>query len=99
MTTPVIETPVISKRQRIAELEAALEKSQAALKASEATKSSWYEKHQAIEAELEQVHALLDNLPGACGRKTEHEESYYRKDIKVVTRLAAWMASRLNQHN
>ena len=46
------------------------------------------------EAEIEQVHALLDVLPGAAGRKTEHEEAYHRKDIKMVTRLASYLAHR-----
>lgn len=58
-------------------------------------KDSYYNANREFEEELEQLHGLLDGMEGAGGRKTEHEESYYRKDRKAMTRLAAWLASKV----
>lgn len=41
-------------------------------------------------SELEQSHTLLTAL--GVADKTDHEESYYRKDLKVVTRIALYIA-------
>ena len=49
-----------------------------------------------LEEEIEQMHQILDSVPNPIGRKTEHEESYYRKDRSAVVRFAAWLASRSN---
>ena len=65
------------------------------LTSANSTKDSYYKSKQELEEELEQLHGLLDGMEGAGGRKTEHEESYYRKDRKAMTRLASWLASKL----
>lgn len=45
-------------------------------------------------AQIEQMHALLDVLQGPASRKTDAEESWMRKDVAIMTRLAAYLASR-----
>ena len=44
--------------------------------------------------ELEQAHTLLTAL--GVADKTDHEESYYRKDLKVTTRIALYIAKKGN---
>lgn len=72
---------------RIAELEKKL-------KAAEDNKSFYEKRATTAESELEQVDALLDVLPGAAARKTDEDESWKRRDIKTMTRLAAYLANR-----
>ena len=40
--------------------------------------------------ELEQAHTLLTAL--GVADKTDHEDNYYRKDLKVTTRIALYIA-------
>jgi len=85
--TPATSTLLKAAEARIVELEKKL--------ASESSaKDSFYKQMQSAQAEVEQVHALLDSLPGSAPRKTEHEESWQRKDIATMTRLAAYLANR-----
>lgn len=84
---PALSTQLKAQSAKIEELEKKL-------KQSEDSKNSYYRERGDLQAEIEQVHALLDVLPGAAGRKTEHEESYYRKDITAMTRLASYLAHR-----
>ena len=55
-----------------------------------------YEDKQRSAAELEQVHQLLDAVPGAPARKSGDETtaSWERVDRTLMTRLAAWLAVR-----
>ena len=64
------------------------------LSSETASKDTFYRQMNDAKAELEQVHALLDVLPGAAKRKTEAEESWQRQDIALMTRLAAYLAAR-----
>jgi hypothetical protein len=84
---PALSTQVKTLTLKVVELEKKL-------KYAEDAKTLYSKKQDEAEGQIEQVHALLDVLPGAAGRKTEHEESYYRKDINVMTRLASYLASR-----
>ena len=84
---PALSTQVKTLTAQVAELEKKL--------AQETKyKEGHYVARQEKEAEVEQVHALLDALPGAAGRKTAHEEAYCRKDLSIMTRLAAYLAAR-----
>lgn len=84
---PAFSTQVKSLTVQVADLEKKLKQ--------ETESKDRYSKAQDVaEAQIEQIHALLDVLPGAAGRKTENEESYYRKDINVMTRLASYLAAR-----
>lgn len=69
-------------------------KLEADLKKETQMKELHYKAKLDAEAEIEQVHALLDVLPGAAGRKTEHEDSWSRKDITAMTRLASYLVVR-----
>lgn len=42
------------------------------------------------QSELTQAHALLTAL--GIPAKTDHEESYYRKDLEVTTRIAVYIS-------
>lgn len=84
---PAASTQIKALQTQVADLEKKL-------KQSEEMKLHYSKKSEESEAQIEQVHALLDVLPGAAGRKTEHEESYYRKDINIMTRLASYLAAR-----
>lgn len=84
---PAASTQIKMLQVQVAELEKKL-------KSAEDMKIHYSKQATEAESQIEQVHALLDVLPGAAGRKTEHEESYYRKDINVMTRLASYLAAR-----
>lgn len=43
------------------------------------------------QAEIQEANTLLTAL--GVKEKTDHEESYYRKDLKVATRIALYIAS------
>ena len=45
----------------------------------------------AVEEEINEGHTLLSAL--GVKDKTEHEESYYRKDLKIATRIALYIAA------
>lgn len=53
------------------------------------TREAQYAARSAAEAELEQLHQMLDAVPGPIPRR---DEGTYT-DRKVITRLAAWLAS------
>ncbi len=82
-----ISTQLKNALARIVELEKKL-------KESESSKDNWYKANQLSQNEVEQVHALLDVLPGAAGRKTSHEDNWQQKEINAMTRLASYLAVR-----
>lgn len=84
---PAASTQIKTLQAQVTELEKKL-------KSATDQSDMYYKKSNGLAEEIEQVHALLDVLPGAAGRKTEAEESYYRKDINVMTRLASYLAAR-----
>jgi hypothetical protein len=84
---PAISTQLKTATARIAELEKKLA-------AETSSKDGWYKRHEDAKAELEQVHVLLDVLPGAAGRKTTTDESWNAREINAMTRLASYLASR-----
>lgn len=54
-----------------------------------------YETINKLEAEIEDVHSLLDSLPNAPKRVRERKENeYYDYKFSVIARLASWLASR-----
>lgn len=85
---------------RISELEAKLADRDAEivklsknLDNEKAAKDRWFAARQEADAEIEQVHILLDSMPNAIARHIEGE--YGAKTIiKPMTRLAAWLATR-----
>lgn len=65
----------------------ALEKTQEELTKAKAT---FYESMQKKDQELDEIHTLLDNLPGSIPKRIE---GTYR-DVPVMARLASWFAVR-----
>ena len=71
-----------------------LVESEKKLKSEISIKQNWYDKSQAFEKEIEQLHCVFDSLPGAAARKSEGENSWDKKDITVMARLASFLAQR-----
>ena len=106
MTTDTFEDKAISKKavlkQANAELIAANEtlNKQVEQLTKEVTneKSSAkfrYETIAKLEAEIEDVHSLLDSLPNAPKRVRERKENeYYEHKFSIIARLASWLASK-----
>jgi predicted nuclease with TOPRIM domain len=65
-------------------------------KLDETTKSKdrHYQERQTVEAELEQVHAILDAIPAAPARRFKPEDAYSEIERKTPARLAAFFAVR-----
>ncbi len=54
-----------------------------------------YETIAKLEAEIEDVHSLLDSLPNAPKRVRERKENeYYEHKFSIIARLASWLASK-----
>lgn len=82
---PAVTTQLKTANARIAELEKQIKD------------GAWQVPHykkQADEAnaELENVHAIFDAMPGCIARKKDGE--YSSQNIAAATRLASWLASR-----
>ncbi len=73
---------------------AKIEELEKKLKSVTDDKDRWYKMQTEKNEEIEQVHALLDALPGAAGRQSQAEEPWQRKTLSLMTRLAAYLASR-----
>ena len=69
---------------KVIELEKQLKESQQYKKYAEEARDS-------ARSELDQAHTLLTAL--GIQDKTNHEESYYRKDLQVSTRIALYIAA------
>ena len=88
-----LQNKVLDLEAQIAELKKKAETDKTALAAR-------YDDKQKFAAELEQVHQLLDAVPGAPARKSGDETtaSWDRVDRTLMTRLAAWLATRSVGH-
>ena len=82
-----LEAAIVELKDKVTKLETSLKSTETSLKYKE----------QALEQaknELEAVHQFFDALPGVVPRKTEHEDSWQRKDISAITRLSVYLANR-----
>lgn len=91
---PAITTQLKNANARIAELEKELEAAKKDAATQKASSDSWYLKNNETEAELNQLHSLLDALPGCLPRKSQTEESWRNVEHAAMTRLASWLAVR-----
>lgn len=82
-----LATEIVALKAKIAELEKKVE-------SDKATKASYLEDKKKAEAEIEQVHQMLDCFPHPIARKSEGENSWDVVTRPAMTRLAAWLASR-----
>lgn len=81
-------------RETIAAMQAAATEMEKKLKSETSAKDSYYKLMNEAQNEIEQVHCLLDVLPATPGRKTEAPDQWQQKDVKLMTRLAAYLANR-----
>ena len=67
-----------------------------AMKAKDSTISYQQNRTREVEAELDQMHCLLDALPGALPRKSvpAGEAEWCARNNTAMTRLASWLAFR-----
>lgn len=85
--TPALSTQLKAAQQRIADTEKKLAE---AVKSKEYHHGEW----QKTNAELEQVHAILDAIPAAPARQFKPEDAYSPIERKTPARLAAYFAVR-----
>lgn len=79
-----------SKKVIIADLRRLVEELEKKLKSAEDSKKYYDNRATEAEAQINQIHDLLDAIPNTIPKRdTEH---YH--DRKVITRLAAWLATR-----
>lgn len=91
---PAASTLLKAANAEIAKLQEKLAAAEAHAKTESQRKDVYYAAKEKAEAEIEQVHALLDALPGSGPRKTEGENSWDTKSLATMTRLAAYLANR-----
>lgn len=99
--TTVVETVKPSKREIIFQLKkdietltTELEKQKAATKQQESYVEMYRKNASDAEKSIEEMHSLLDTLPGVIGRKKS--EDYYSAPYSLATRFCSWMASRIS---
>ena len=78
----------------LAEVNALLFKARDDLKRAETTRDRNHQEAREREAEIEQVHSLLDALPDSVARKVPSPNGYGEQEVRLMTRLAAWLATR-----
>lgn len=91
---PALITRYKAVQAQVETLTAQLAESEKKLKSETGTKESWYNTKCALQSEIEQLHCVFDSLPGAAARKSEGENSWDKKDITVMARLASFLAQR-----
>ena len=91
---PAITTQLKNANARVVELEKELEAAKKDATNQKASSDSWCRQHNETKAELEQLHSLLDALPGCLPRKVQAEESWRSTEHAAMTRLASWLAVR-----
>ncbi|MDE2022091.1 MAG: hypothetical protein KGI71_04270 [Patescibacteria group bacterium] len=64
------------------------------LKSANDSKDRWYKEHTEVSAVIEQIHQVLDAVPGSIPRESEGENSWDRIKRSPITRMAAWLSSR-----
>jgi len=85
--SPAVKKEIEALQSQIASLEGKL-------KTETTTKELYLKMMGEAQAEIEQVHCLLDALPGSANRKSDGEDTWSRKDLRTMTRLAAYLANR-----
>lgn len=73
---------------------AQIDKLEKELKLVTETKDHFYRDERAALEVIEQIHQVLDAVPGSIPRESEGENSWDRVKRSPMTRMAAWLASR-----
>lgn len=82
-----VSTQLKNALARIAQLEKEL-------KSETERKEVYYKASRESDAVIEQIHQVLDAVPGSIPRESEGENSWDRVKRSPVTRMAAWLSSR-----
>jgi len=91
---PAASTLLKAAQSEISDLKMQIEKLTKERDNEKSGQKTFYEKSARLEAELEQIHMLLDVLPGAAPRKSEDEDRWRQKEHTLMTRLASYLAAR-----
>lgn len=89
--------PSITKQLKDARVELAAQAQQVErltkdLKSASDAKDAFYRARTELQTEIDQVHSLIDALPGSIPRQSEPGEYGGRTTHALMTRLAAWLA-------
>lgn len=76
------------------ELKAAHEKQAQSLKSSEEHVKMYQKMNEEKERQIEELHQLLDGLPGALPRQSENEEAWKRATYSLVVRFASFLGQK-----
>jgi len=88
---PALITQLKTAKAEIESLQAQLTEANKKLASETSSKDHHYRENKKLDDELDQLHGLLDSIPGALPRKNEQSYTSY----SAMTRLASWlMASR-----
>jgi hypothetical protein len=85
---------ILLLKQEIEALKATLAKQVEETKKFEGYYKMYQDNASKADATVEEMHCLLDTLPGVVGRKTS--EDYYSKPYSLSARFCSWLATRIN---
>lgn len=90
---PAVSTQLKAAKEQIETMKAEIEKLTKDRDEQKKMKDIYYSQRAELEKEVEQVHILLDVLPGAAPRKGE-TTGWNTPTYNLMTRLAAYLANR-----
>jgi hypothetical protein len=90
---PAVSTQLKAAKEQIEAMKAEIEKLTKDRDEQKKMKDIYYSQRAELEKEVEQVHILLDVLPGAAPRKGE-TTGWNTPTYNLMTRLAAYLANR-----
>lgn len=85
---------ILLQKQEIEVLKASLAKQVEETKKQEGYVKMYQDSSRAAEATVEEMHCLLDTLPGVVGRKKNEE--YYSPAYSLSARFCSWLATRIS---
>lgn len=93
---PAISTQLKNAKIEIEEMKNTIADLEKKLEAETKNKDAHYKKTRELEAEIEQIHCILDNVPNPVSRKTgsDNDNSWERTELKLQTRFGAWLSVR-----
>lgn len=90
---PAVSTQLKAAKEQIEAMKAEIEKLTKDRDEQKKMKEAYLSSRTELEKEIQQVHILLDILPGAAPRKGE-TEGWNNPTYNLMTRLAAYLANR-----
>lgn len=90
---PAVSTQLKAAKEQIEAMKAEIEKLTRDRDEQKKTKEAYLSSRDELAKEIQQVHILLDILPGAAPRKGETTD-WHTPTYNLMTRLAAYLANR-----